>query len=204
MSDQWCLSLCGKIKPCRACPNKRPQGQARQSNTVMPFHDSINPETTTPEWYTPMYIFEAFGPDHRFDLDPASAGEVAPWVPATEHYTEGGLERPWRGYVWLNCPYGRGVIDLWAHKFVQHGNGIMLVPTRDSTVWWQELIRHADLYLHVSRKIPFIGAHRTGTATAFAIGSTLVAIGPQGVSALHTAARNGLGILAQTVMDAAE
>ncbi len=92
------------------------------------FPDLIDPETTTAEWYTPKYIFDAMGT--RFDLDPASPGrEIVPWIPADEVYTSDGLgERPWRGFVWLNPPYGHDTLHRWTKKFAEHRNGIILVP----------------------------------------------------------------------------
>jgi hypothetical protein len=79
-------------------------------------------------------------------------------------------------------------------KFIAHGNGIILVPERTSTRWWQHLSASADLVLCVNKKIPFLPA--TGKRTgAHPIGSNLVAIGEQGVAALERANRNGLGRL---------
>jgi hypothetical protein len=159
------------------------------------FYDRIDESITTTEWYTPPYIFDAL--ESRFDLDPASPGaEVVPWVPADHCYTrqDDGLRQPWHGFVWLNPPYGRKTLPLWVEKFVEHGNGILLVPERTSTRWWQALTSRADLVLCVNKKIAFISA--TGKQkSAQAIGSTLVAIGDQGVAGLETAHRNGLGRL---------
>jgi hypothetical protein len=135
----------------------------------------------------------------RFDLDPASPGhEIVPWIPVKKFYTVGGLERVWRGFVWLNPPYGRETLPLWTEKFTSHGNGIALVPERTSTVWWQELAAHADLILFLSKKIPFVNS--TGAKSgACAIGSTLVAMGDKGVSGLISGSRNGLGLLLKPV-----
>lgn len=84
----------------------------------------------------------------NFDLDPASpGGDVAPWIPARHHYTSAGLEQEWSGFIWLNPPYGRDILPGWIDKFIEHGNGITLVPDRSSTGWWQELAAHADLIL---------------------------------------------------------
>src|SRR5262249_12487593 len=77
------------------------------------------------EDYTPQPIFTAMA--CVFDLDPASPGrDVVPWIPAKHHYTlaDNGLERPWRGYVWLNPPYTREGLPRWLEKFRQHGNGV--------------------------------------------------------------------------------
>jgi hypothetical protein len=150
-------------------------------------------ENTHSEWYTPPYVFAAL--ECTFDLDPASPGrDLVPWLPARTHYTRAGLERPWSGFVWMNCPYGRGVIDLWTARFAEHADGIALVQAATSTRWWQALVERADMILFMSRKIAFINAAGETTG-AFPIGSTLVAIGPRGVAALLTAARNGLGIV---------
>jgi hypothetical protein len=157
----------------------------------------IDEDDTTAEWFTPKYIFDDLG--CQFDLDPASPGEkIVPWIPADHHYTSRGLEREWFGFVWLNPPYGRNVLPLWLEKFARHGNGIALVPERTSTGWWQDLVARADLILCVNKKIPF--ATLAGEqGTAFPIGSTLIAIGEQGVRGLLTAHRNGLGILLKPV-----
>jgi hypothetical protein len=157
------------------------------------YYHKANEEETTCEWYTPKYIFDLLG--CTFDLDPASPGKhLVPWIPADHHYTSNGLELLWHGFVWLNPPYGRNVLPLWLEKFARHACGICIVPERTSTAWWQSLVAHADLVLCVNRKIPFTSS--TGEQySAFPIGSTLVAIGEQGVAGLLRAHRNGLGIL---------
>jgi hypothetical protein len=64
------------------------------------------------------------------------------------------------------------------------------------------LVAHSDLVLCVNRKIPFTSS--TGEQySAFPIGSTLVAIGEQGVAGLLRAHRNGLGILLKPIPAAA-
>jgi hypothetical protein len=168
----------------------------------MPIHYlGINKETGSVEWYTPHYIFDALG--CRFDLDPASPGaEIVPWVPAERCYTrhEDGLSQTWMGFCWLNPPYGREILPLWVEKFCQHGNGIILVPERTSTRWWQRLSSCADLILFVNRKIAFIPpSGRKGSAQA--IGSTLAAIGEQGVAALEKA--HSLGRLLKPITERA-
>jgi site-specific DNA-adenine methylase len=155
------------------------------------FYDSIDPATTSQEWYTPKYIFDAMG--CQFDLDPASPGrDVVPWVLADTHYTTEGLERPWVGFVWLNPPYGRDRLPAWVDKFIEHGNGIILVPERTSTEWWQRLSRRADMILFVNKKIAFVSGDGR-KAGASSIGSCLVAIGKLGVAGLQRAHTNGLG-----------
>jgi hypothetical protein len=165
------------------------------------YYHKADEQSTTSEWYTPKYIFDIMG--CYFDLDPASPGkELVHWIPATHHYTCNGLEREWFDFVWLNPPFGRNVLPLWLEKFARHGSGIALVPERTSTAWWQDLVGRADLILCLNKKIPFMSS--TGEQnSAFPIGSTLVAIGEQGVAGLLRAHRNGLGILLKPIPAAA-
>jgi hypothetical protein len=149
----------------------------------------------TDEWYTPPYIFEGMGA--RFDGDVASPGrDITPWVPADYFITERSLCRPWVGFVWMNPPFGaRNGLVPWLEKFVQHGNGIALVPDRTSAPWWQALQPRVGLMLFVSPKIKFIGADgQPGTSPAQ--GTCLCAIGPLGEQALRRAAGK-LGVLSR-------
>jgi hypothetical protein len=151
---------------------------------------------THEQYITPLYIFTAMG--CKFDLDPASPGAQFCHVPAAEHYTFGGLERPWYGFCFLNPPYGRGVINLWVKKFAQHRNGVALVHASTATGWFQELASHADLILLLNRKIPWwnaVGEKISGDS----VGSVLIGIGDQAVQALLNANSAGLGMLIRPV-----
>jgi hypothetical protein len=165
----------------------RPESLAERGHGIYYRRSDADP---TDECLTPKYVFDCL--ETHFDLDPAGSA-IAPWIPARIVYTHSGLERPWWGTVWLNPPYGRGVLPLWIKKFAAHRDGICLVPERTSTVWWQELVDQADLILCVNRKIPFIVSG--GSTSAFPIGSTLVAIGDRAVAGLIAGHRNGLGLL---------
>lgn len=171
--------------------------EGRSNSKVIPFYDLIDEQNTTSEWYTPPSIFDAMG--CVFDLDPASPGaDVVPWIPARHHYTKAGLEQEWLGFVWLNPPYGREILPGWIDKFIEHGNGIALVPDRGSTGWWQELAAHADLILFLNKKIPVVNAGGE-QAGACAIGSTLVALGKKAANGLIAASQNGLGLQVKPV-----
>jgi hypothetical protein len=67
------------------------------------------------EWYSPAKIFDALGVE--FDMDVASPGaDIVPWIPAKRHLTkvEDGLTTPWKGFVWMNSPYGlRNGMQAW-------------------------------------------------------------------------------------------
>jgi ParB family chromosome partitioning protein len=100
------------------------------------------------EWYTPPDILEAA---HEvlgaIDLDPASsdAQQALSPIKAAIYFTveNSGLDRPWRGRIWLNPPYARGWIDRFVEKMVQSYRdremqaGIMLTNSATETNWWQ-------------------------------------------------------------------
>jgi hypothetical protein len=146
----------------------------------------------TDEWYTPPHVFEALG--EHFDTDVASPGrDVTPWIPAVTFITSDSLALQWRGFVWMNPPFGgRNGLVPWLRKFFSHGNGIALVPDRTSAPWWQEFAPRSDLALFVARKIKFIGSDGVPGESP-AQGTTLLAAGKTAVAALERAALAGLG-----------
>lgn len=152
---------------------------------------------STDEWYTPPYIFDALG--CTFDLDVAHPGiHVINWIPAKRIIVSDSLKQDWQGYLWMNPPFGpRNGIEPWLERFVFHGNGIALTPDRTSAPWWRRYAYQMDLILFVSPKIHFIGADGNPGASP-AQGTCLMALGRQGISALHRAAPK-LGVLMRPI-----
>jgi len=155
----------------------------------MGIHESLG---KSDEWYTPPYIFQAL--KAKFDLDVASPGpRTVPWIPARYHMMLDSLEREWKGFIWMNPPYGcRNGIKPWVKKFIEHGNGIALVPDRTSAPWWQFTAHNVEGILFVSPKIKFLN-EKGIPGKSPANGSCLVGIGKKAISALGRA--SSLGIL---------
>jgi hypothetical protein len=154
---------------------------------------NIDFEATSTEWLTPKEVFDAMAA--VFDADVCRPGKRrVPWIPAREHYTPktDGLKRMWEGFIWMNAPYGlrNGMLD-WIKRFIEHANGVALVPDFTSTEWWQQLAKHSECILFVCPKIQFLPKTSGRTNT---LGTTLVSIGEKGVLALQTAEANGLGV----------
>jgi hypothetical protein len=147
----------------------------------------------TDEWYTPPYVFDAL--DCVFDMDVAHPGEPhAGWIPAAVLVTR-MHPRPWRGFIWMNPPFGgRNGIAPWLERFAEHANGIALAPDRTSAPWWQTYARRMDALLFVSPKIKFIGGDGQPGASP-AQGTTLMALGRSGMTALRRASIAGLGVM---------
>lgn len=116
----------------------------------------INKENYRPnnDYYTPEWIFERLG--LRFDLDVAAPANGVPWVPADAWYSieDDGLTQPWKGLIWMNPPYSQCV--PWVTKFMEHGNGIALLPT-SKAAWFKRLFDEPKVrVLHPSQNVRFI------------------------------------------------
>jgi hypothetical protein len=144
------------------------------------------------DWYTPAYIFEALGV--TFDMDVAApVGGIGTFVPAATWISANALAAEWRGFVWMNPPYGgRNGAAPWLDKFFAHGNGIACVPDRTSAPWFQEAWPLADGVLFTPKIKFFRPDGSTGDSPAN--GTALLAAGDRGVAALLRAARRGLGV----------
>ena len=145
------------------------------------------------EWYTPEYIFKAI--DTTFDLDVASPiKRDYCFVPTQNFITQNSLDQNWIGFVWMNPPFvNQKTKYLWIEKFINHKNGIALMPDRTSAPWWQYFAKNADAILFVDGKIKFIKPDGSKGESP-GNGTTLFAIGAKGIQCLKTAEINGLGI----------
>ena len=150
----------------------------------------------TSEWYTPAYIFDAL--DVLFDLDVANGAIGGAHVPCRESIGADSLSKPWRGFIWMNPPFGgRNGLVPWLDKFFAHGNGIALTPDRTSTDWWQDAALRADATLLLRGKVKFERPDGS-VGKSPANGTTLFAAGPRGAAALRRAEAT-LGIVMRRI-----
>ena len=145
-------------------------------------------ENTKVEWLTPPELVKQLG---EFDLDPCCPID-APFYHAKNHYTiiDDGLSKEWKGRVYLNPPYGRGM-ELWLEKLKQHGNGIALIFARTETKCFFEHIWHdADAILFVKGRIKFyhVSGVQGGTPGA---PSVFIAYGKENAIALQNSGIEG-------------
>jgi DNA N-6-adenine-methyltransferase (Dam) len=91
---------------------------------------------TSDDYYTPKWIFDLL--NVTFDLDVACPPQGPMFTPTRHYYTQAddGLSQPWHGRVWMNPPFSNPL--PWVEKFVNHENGIALVPTSNGR--WMDIL----------------------------------------------------------------
>ena len=116
------------------------------------------------EWYTPAkYIEAARYVLGEFDLDPASNDSAQELVKAERYFTktDNGLEREWRGRVWLNPPYAQPLIMDFVSKMVAERKAgrvtgaVMLTNNSADTAWFHEAAQTADAFCLTRGRIKF-------------------------------------------------
>ena len=115
------------------------------------------------EWYTPPeYIEAAREVMGSIDLDPASCETAQANVKAKRFYTaeDDGLAKKWTGNVWLNPPYGKDVIGLFAEKAVKESRrfeqAIVLVNNATDTAWFHHLASIASAVCFIRGRVKFL------------------------------------------------
>jgi len=125
------------------------------------------------EWYTPReYIEAARGVLGVIDLDPASC-EVANRVVQAERYftaEDNGLEKEWRGNIWMNPPYAGELIPKFCDKLrlhVESGDvtqAISLTNNATETAWFNTLVGISSAILFPKSRVKFyMPDGKTGT-----------------------------------------
>jgi phage N-6-adenine-methyltransferase len=117
------------------------------------------------EWYTPSeYIKAAKNVFGTIDLDPASSDIANKTVKAKTYYTkqDNGLEKEWRGNVWMNPPYSSNLIIQFVDKLSQSfesgdvKSAIVLVNNATETRWFGKLIKQASAVVFTSGRVKFL------------------------------------------------
>ena len=106
------------------------------------------------EWYTPKWIFDGLGIVFSIDVcGPADRTHIT--VPSEQYYTEDddGLASEWWGTIWCNPPYSDP--EPWAHKCIQHGDGLLLTHIPMNAGWASAVWHNCDA-LRLFQAIEFV------------------------------------------------
>lgn len=136
------------------------------------------------EWYTPRdYIEAARQAMGGIDLDPASCEVAQANVQAGRFYTieDNGLEKKWTGNVWLNPPYSKDLIGLFAAKVAGESErfrqAVVLVNNATDTAWFHKMVSVASAVCFFRGRIRFLD--KTGKPANTPVqGQAAIYIGP--------------------------
>ena len=138
------------------------------------------------ELYTPKHIFDALGV--HFDLDVCAPESGALHTPCSSyfHINIDGLKEEWYGNVWMNPPFS--LPRPWVQKWLEHGNGIALLPLSGNSKWWQQMWLSSAACLMMPPNVGFTNPE--GKVQKIMYGISLWALGDSNVEALKN---SGLG-----------
>jgi hypothetical protein len=119
--------------------------------------------------------------DLAFDLDVAAPSSGSPWVGASAFYSieDDALVQPWWGRVWMNPPYSKP--SPWVTKWLDHGNGIALLPMAKSR-WFNELMESNAYFTLLPSNFKFNSPE--GKPISLMMGSMLWALGDENIEAI--------------------
>ncbi len=113
--------------------------------------------SSSSEWSTPQFFFDALDREFGFTLDPSATAENAK---CALFYTQeqDGLKQKWEGVVFMNPPYGRG-IGRWIEKaYITGCSGsvvVCLIPSRTDTRWWHDYVMKAQDIRFIKGRLKF-------------------------------------------------
>lgn len=118
------------------------------------------------DWMTPAWILEvARKVMGGIDLDPASSHHANRYhVYAKTYYDKhiDGLSQPWRGKVWLNPPYARGIINQFVDKLILHWQAgditqaVVITNNATETTWGQALAEHCTAFCLLRGRVKYL------------------------------------------------
>ena len=150
------------------------QGKSNQGKSNKEYSD---------EWYTPDAIPAALG---NFHMNPCAG--PANHAKINIRRPDCGLAVEWEGRVWLNPPFSDPF--PWIEKIIQHGDGVIFLPFRPKSVWFQKVMPTADLIL-LLRGDTYFG-RPDGTKSHIYSGLALLSYGAGATEALRNCGLPGV------------
>lgn len=115
------------------------------------------------ERYTPKWVFDWL--DLEFDCDVAAPIQGPLYTPCKTwfHQELNGLDKQWSGIIFMNPPYSKPT--PWIDKFLEHGNGIALMPTSIGK-WFLRVWHHPQTKMTPVPPIKFVGGQKPSKTPA--------------------------------------
>lgn len=116
------------------------------------------------EWYTPNHLIDkARAVLGGIDVDPASNDAAQKEVKAKKYFTEqtNGLDKDWKGRVWMNPPYAQPLISEFCNKLLSEieagncTNAVTLTHNYTDTKWFHALSEKASAICFTRGRVKF-------------------------------------------------
>jgi phage N-6-adenine-methyltransferase len=112
-------------------------------------------------WETPKDLFDKLNKVFNFKLDVCAVPQTAK---CDNYFTPeiDGLKQDWKGYCWMNPPYGREQIR-WINKaydetIKNYSTVVCLIPARpDTKVWHETIFPNATAICFIKGRLKFSG-----------------------------------------------
>jgi hypothetical protein len=140
----------------------------------------VSENTTSDDYYTPKWLFDALGV--QFDIDVAAPVQGIPWLPARRWYSQAddGLAQDWGGqFVWMNPPFSKP--GPWFEKFIKNGNGIAIGVVSKSK-WFAKMWLLADAVVPLPPLVEFV--RPDGANKEISLQTFMFALGKKGADSL--------------------
>ena len=113
------------------------------------------------DWETPKKVYDLYNRRYHFKLDAAASAHNT----KAEFYFDKEIDsftQDWYKYktVWLNPPYGRGVLQWVRKAYIEAMNGalvVMLLAARTDTKWFHEYCVKGEIHF-IRGRLKFGGA----------------------------------------------
>lgn len=125
----------------------------------------VSHSTGYSEWNTPPKFIEAakqlMG---SIDIDPASNEKAQEIIKAEKYYTQenNGLDKEWKGNVWMNPPYSQPLIKEFCFKLIEKieskeiNQACVLINNATETEFVQEMLKICKAVCFIKGRVKFI------------------------------------------------
>lgn len=158
---RWDFSYTKFVRPTKPRAKRKklldivPKASEKNQSRLAAMHSSVRDD-----WATPNYIFAPLNEEFDFDLDPCCKAETAK---CEKFFTpiDDGLSQSWANRrVWMNPPYGRGVIDKWMEKarqsaWMEGASVVCLVPVHAGSQWFKQSMQACDELRFLEGRVRF-------------------------------------------------
>jgi len=109
-------------------------------------------------WETPQDLFDKLNSVFNFETDVCAVPETAK---CNTYFTPeiDGLKQEWKGFCWMNPPYGREQVKWIEKASKENATTVCLIPARpDTKIWHETIFKKAKAVCFIKGRLKFGGS----------------------------------------------